>query len=87
MSPNRQKSPNRQAEHKPNVRPSKDDSYAISKESAQNSRKSSILNKSLRTKQINKQINKQEDCPRTVTQRAFPIVIVIFNALNHMITL
>ena len=50
-------SPNRQAEHKPNVGPSKDDSYAISKESAQNSRKSSILNKSLRTKQINKQIN------------------------------
>ena len=53
MSPNRQKSPNRQAEHKPNVGPSKDDSYAISKESAQNS-KSSILNKSLRTKQSNK---------------------------------
>ena len=45
MSPNRQKSPYRQAEHKLNARPPRDDLYVISKESVHNCKRSSILKK------------------------------------------
>ena len=53
-SPYRQKSPYHQAEHKPNVKPPRNDSYQISKRSAHNCRRSSVLKKSLRIKQPNK---------------------------------
>ena len=54
MSPNHQKAPNRQVDHKTNEWSSRDDSCVISKESIHNCKRSSILKKSLRTKQINK---------------------------------
>ena len=55
--PKRQKSPNRQAEHKLNEGPSRDDCYQISKKSVQTCRKFNVSKKSLRNMLINKWIN------------------------------
>ena len=57
QSPKRPHSSNRHAEHKLNAGHPWDDSYAISKESVHNCRRSNILKKKF-TKQIYKQINK-----------------------------
>ena len=48
-SPNRQKSPKRQAKHKPNAEPSKDDSYIVWTGSVNICRSRCILKKSLLT--------------------------------------